>query len=153
MLTLTTHSPEETLRLGERLGRRLQAGDVILLRGELGAGKSVLARGMARGLGVQGPLPSPSFPVLLVHEGASLPLYHMDLYRLHDPDELYAMGLEEFLLGGQGVCLVEWPDRAPEAMPQRALEIALNYGPAENQRQVTFTPRGGFDLSALEDLP
>lgn len=105
-----THSEADTTAFGEALGGALQAGDDVLLSGDLGTGKSVLARGIARALGVSEPMPSPTFTILIPYEGEK-PLYHFDLYRIEDPEEFYAAGLNEFL-GGNGVCVVEWPERA-----------------------------------------
>lgn len=150
-MTITSHSPEHTRRLGEALGKRLYPGDVVLLSGDLGAGKSEMARGIARGLGVEGPLPSPSFPILLVHEGKQYPLFHMDLYRLEGPDEFYAAGLDE-PLGGEGVAVVEWPQRAVEAMPSRHLRIDIDFGAEPEERSLAFTLSGGVPESLLAGL-
>ena len=102
---IETNSAAETRALGERLAKQLKAGDVILLEGELGAGKSELARGVAKGLGVQETVTSPSFTILNVYESGRIPLYHFDWYRLSGADELYDMGLDEYL-GGDGVAVV-----------------------------------------------
>lgn len=153
-MTIASHSSEHTRRLGEALGKRLRPGDVVLLSGDLGAGKSEMARGIARGLGVEGPLPSPSFPILLVHEGTQYPLYHMDLYRLEGPDELYAAGLDE-PLGGDGIAVVEWPQRAEEAMPPRHLRIDIAFGLEPEERSLAFALSGGMPatlLAGLEEL-
>ena len=102
-----TRSEEETMAFASRLSPMLSAGDAVLLEGELGAGKSVLARGIARGMGVEGPMPSPTFTLMIPYEAGGRRLYHFDLYRLEDPDEYYAAGLDEFI-GGDGVAVVEW---------------------------------------------
>lgn len=111
----STSSEKQTLELGMQLGRLLQQPALILLCGELGTGKSVLARGIARGLGVaaQIPITSPTF-TLLNHYPARLDLYHFDLYRLNDPDELLEIGFADFAYGS-GVALVEWPERLGDA--------------------------------------
>ena len=101
-----TNSAAETRKLGERLAGQLKAGDVILLEGELGAGKSELARGVAKGLGVQETVTSPSFTILNVYESGRVPLYHFDWYRLESAGELYELGMDEYL-GGDGIALVE----------------------------------------------
>ena len=106
-LRFETRSEADTFEFGRTLGAQLRPGEALLLSGELGAGKSVLARGAARALGVEGPMPSPSFTILLSYDGR-VRVHHFDLYRLSDPDEFYAAGLDEWL-GGDGVCLVEWP--------------------------------------------
>ena len=101
-----TNSATETRTLGERLAGKLKAGDVILLEGELGAGKSELARGTARGLGVTETVTSPSFTILNVYESGRIPLYHFDWYRLESSEELDELGMDEYQ-GGDGIALVE----------------------------------------------
>ena len=108
VLRLKTRSEDDTFALGRALGAFLRPGDALLLSGDLGTGKSVLARGAARALGVEGPMPSPSFTIMFPYEGC-VPVYHFDLYRLSGPDEFEAAGLSEWF-GGAGVCLVEWPE-------------------------------------------
>ena len=139
---IITHSAEETRTLGKRLAKCLKPGDTVLLRGDLGAGKSELARGIARGLGILGPVPSPSFTILNAYDEGSVPLYHFDWYRISDPEEIAEMGMDE-QLGGDGIALIEWSERAEEYVPQRALIIDLRVADAEI-REITFTPRGGF---------
>lgn len=102
---------DATVALGQRLGERLAAGDVLTLTGDLGAGKSCLARGIARGLGIGGRIPSPTFVIVAEYLQGRLPLHHIDLYRLCDEEELVQLGLDE-VIGGSGVVVVEWPDRA-----------------------------------------
>ena len=117
-----TDSPEATTEFGRALGERLQPGDVILLTGDLGAGKSVLARGLARGLGIAQAMPSPTFTLMQPYQGR-IPFYHFDLYRLDDPDQFYEAGLDEFI-GGDGAAVVEWPDCADLA-PEPRMDISL----------------------------
>ena len=148
---MVSHSALETRQFGERLAAFLAPGDVVLLTGEMGAGKSVLARGIAQGLGVEGAMPSPTFTYLQPYEGR-IKLYHFDLYRLDDADTLYAMGLHEFI-GGDGVALIEWPERCPEALPERHLTIRLEYGPTEEDRAIALEPCGGFpDIKEVDLL-
>ncbi len=130
---IETHSAAETRALGEQLAKELKAGDVVLLEGELGAGKSELARGVAKGLGVTETVTSPSFTILNVYESGRVPLYHFDWYRLEDAEELYEMGLDEYL-GGDGIALVEWPERCPEAAPEHCMKIRIEQA-GENLRQ------------------
>ena len=111
---MRTHSPNETRELAKRLAKELRRGDVLLLWGDLGAGKSEFTRGLAQGLGVTATVTSPSFTILNVYDDGRIPLYHFDWYRLNSVEELYEMGMEEFL-GGDGVAVVEWPSQCPEA--------------------------------------
>ncbi|MBE5780056.1 MAG: tRNA (adenosine(37)-N6)-threonylcarbamoyltransferase complex ATPase subunit type 1 TsaE [Clostridiales bacterium] len=139
-----------TRQLGFRLAQQLLPGDVLILRGDMGAGKSEFTRGIARGLGIEGYLPSPSFTIMQMYETGRLPLYHFDWYRLESEEELYELSMEEYLYGS-GVAVVEWPSMAEEAVPQTHLEITLS--PAgEDQREITLRPVGNFhslDLNLL----
>ena len=150
-MTCLTHSEAETLALAARLSPMLAAGDSVLLSGDLGAGKSVLARGIARGMGVTGAMPSPTFTLMVPYEAGGKKLYHFDLYRLEDPDEYYAAGLDEFV-GGDGVALIEWPEMA-ELEPDHALRITLARGDSDDERRIAFENDGvaGFDPAALTE--
>jgi tRNA threonylcarbamoyladenosine biosynthesis protein TsaE len=122
--TLRSESPEETHRLGVRLGELLQPGDFVGLIGDLGAGKTHLVRGVAEGAQVaRSEVASPTFAIVYPYRGR-IPLYHADLYRIADYDELYATGFLD-LLGGDGAVLVEWLDRVPEAAPREYLRLTL----------------------------
>ena len=132
-----THSAAETRAFGERLAAELRPGDVVLLEGDLGAGKSELARGVARGLGVTETVTSPSFTILNVYESGRVPLYHFDWYRLESAEELFEMGMDEYL-GGDGIALVEWPGRCPEALPEKCLRIAIEQT-GETERRITMS--------------
>lgn len=126
---LISHSPEQTRALGMHLGGLLRAGDVICLHGELGAGKTCLVQGIGRGMGIDEPINSPSFT--LVNEyapaGSRLRLFHIDLYRLERVlPEAAAIGLDEYLFG-DGICVIEWADRAAELMPAQRLTITLRH--------------------------
>ena len=150
-MTYRTHSESDSLAFAARLAPMLSAGDSVLLAGDLGAGKSVLARGIARGMGVTGPMPSPTFTLMIPYEAGGRKLYHFDLYRLSDPDEYYAAGLDEFV-GGDGVALIEWPQMA-ELDPVPSLAIALERADADETRRIIIENHGvaGFDPAALSD--
>ncbi len=150
--SVLTRSAEETRALGAQLAGYLKAGDVLTLSGPLGAGKSELARGIARGLGIAGALPSPTFTILNVYQGSAFPLYHYDWYRVEDPEELVAIGAEE-QLPGDGVTLVEWSEQAPELLPEDRLAVRL-ISLEEEQRLVCLRPLGRFrqDDSWLREL-
>lgn len=146
---MRTHSPAQTREFGEKLAARLRPGDVVVLLGDLGAGKSELTRGIARGLGVTSTVASPSFTILNVYDEGRCPLYHFDWYRLGGADELYEMGLDEYL-GGDGVAVVEWPSRCPEAVPPCRLEVTLT-PVGEDEREIKLTCRGGFHPMEAEE--
>jgi len=130
--------PEDTRQLGERLGALLEAGDVILLSGELGAGKTVFVQGMARGLGYRGAVSSKSF-VLLGEYSGRLKLYHADLYRLDDPQQVQQLALDE--ISADGVLVVEWPERAPGVLPQEHLLVEFDVT-TEKTRTLHFAASG-----------
>ncbi|MEF9879882.1 MAG: tRNA (adenosine(37)-N6)-threonylcarbamoyltransferase complex ATPase subunit type 1 TsaE [Clostridia bacterium] len=137
-----SHSPTETQAIGQRLAEQLQAGDVLLLLGDMGAGKSELTRGIARGLGITGYVTSPTFTILQAHESGRLPLYHFDWYRLSSAEELYELSMDEYLYGS-GVAVIEWPSRAQEAIPESYLQITLT-PTDENTREIEYQSVGGF---------
>lgn len=134
MLTVT-NSASETRALGEQLASGLRPGDTVILEGELGAGKSELARGIARGLGVTETVTSPSFTILNVYESGRCPLYHFDWYRLESEEELYELGMDEYL-GGDGIAVVEWAERCPDAVPEDCIRIRLE-ATGEETRRIT----------------
>lgn len=151
MPVVNTVSTAQTKALGIALSRQLAGGDVVLLQGNLGAGKSELARGIARGLGITGHVPSPSFTILQVYEEGRLPLYHFDWYRIASAEELYELSLDEYLYAG-GVSVIEWPSMARDALPDTHLLINIAIT-GEQDRQFSFEPVGGFhalDYAALE---
>ena len=149
-MTYLTRSEAETMRFASALAGMLDAGDTVLLEGDLGAGKSVMARGVARALGIAGAMPSPSFTILIPYEGTKK-LYHFDLYRLADPDEFYAAGLDEFI-GGDGIALVEWPQMA-ELSIEPSLEMTIRRGNGDDDRFIEINNRGvrGYDEAALSE--
>jgi tRNA threonylcarbamoyladenosine biosynthesis protein TsaE len=135
----TTSTPSQTKRLGQRIGRLLRAGDVVLLSGELGVGKTVLAQGIGSGLGVTDPIKSSSFVIMNEYEGAKLRVYHADLYRLEDPQQVAELALDE--LAQRGVLVVEWPERAPNELPLEHLGVRLSYEGAKS-RHIEIEPHG-----------
>jgi tRNA threonylcarbamoyladenosine biosynthesis protein TsaE len=158
-LTITTTSPEETRVLGERLGRLLGAGDVVLLHGDLGAGKTTLTQGIARGLGWRDYVQSPTFTLVAEHRGA-LPdgtpvcLYHLDLYRLSgDEAELDSFGFDQYLGSTDGVTVIEWPERAGAWLPDAYLLVNLDLaGPSERRISVAAYPSDREGASVLSRL-
>lgn len=144
---MITAGVEETVQAGRALAAQLRAGDVVLLRGDLGAGKTAFSRGVAQGLGVGETVTSPTFMLLNCYEG-HLPLHHFDLYRLADEEEFYAAGLIDYV-GKSAISLIEWPERCEGALPACHLNIEIAYGPNENEREILLTPMGGFREVAL----
>ena len=110
-----TNAPEETEALGEKLGKLLRPGTVLAYLGDLGAGKTAFARGLARGLGCRETVTSPTYTIVNEYLGGRLPLFHFDMYRLTSSDDLWDIGWEDYL-DRQGVCAVEWSENVPEAM-------------------------------------
>jgi len=141
---IETDGSDETRAVGAHLGRWLQAGDVILLHGDLGAGKTTLVQGIAAGLGIEGLVSSPSFVLINEYEIASqvIPgrLFHVDLYRLRDEVDLESIGYTEIISPLESVTIVEWPERAPDLLPADYLLIEFGFG-ATDQRKLRFSLR------------
>jgi tRNA threonylcarbamoyladenosine biosynthesis protein TsaE len=136
---LTTHSPEETQQVGRRIGELARPGDVLLLSGELGAGKTCLTQGIAWGLGIEEYALSPTFVIMREMHGR-LPLYHMDLYRLDHIQETQDLGLDDYFYG-DGVCVVEWAEKAAALMPPEHLAVEISYI-SDTERSLRLKPRG-----------
>lgn len=132
METIISSSPEETREIARDLGRKLTAGDTVTLTGELGAGKTLFSKGIAEGMGIKEEITSPSFSLLEIYE-STIPLYHFDLYRLHSQDELDELQFEEYW-EGDGVSIIEWPDRAGERLPKHRININIEYIDSTNRR-------------------
>jgi tRNA threonylcarbamoyladenosine biosynthesis protein TsaE len=149
-IDLVSHSSLHTERLGERLGRSARPDDVFALWGELGVGKTVLARGVASGLGVDpSDVSSPTFIIFREHGGGRLPLFHVDLYRLEGAN-LSNTGWEECLEAG-GVTVIEWPDRAGDSLPDDRLDVHLEHI-ADTKRRVVISATGPRSARLVEEL-
>lgn len=122
-MRFTSASEQETAGLGEKLGARLRPGDVLAFYGGLGAGKTAFIRGVARGLGVEGRVTSPTFTIVNEYPGR-VPLFHFDMYRLGSSDELFEIGWEDYLTRG-GVCCVEWTENVEDAIPPEAVRVRI----------------------------
>lgn len=184
VLHLMSYNDVQTQQLGMRLGELLRGGELLLLEGQLGMGKTTFTQGLARGMGITDTINSPTFTLLKEYAGRLLPpssessasldiqpstqrgsgeqarrrdlrrthriqrtqgprLYHFDLYRLADPEEMFALGFEDYFSDPSGVCVVEWADRAEGLWPSERLEIRLDALPeSEMERDITFTARG-----------
>ena len=117
MASIISHNPQETFELGRQFATPLRRGDVLALEGDLGAGKTQFAKGLAAGLGVESDVTSPTFTLIHEYPGGRLPLFHIDLYRLEDEDEVLGIGLDEYL-DGDGVTVIEWADKFAALMPK-----------------------------------
>lgn len=122
-MTFVTNTPDETTRLGMRIGSMLRKGDVVALQGTLAAGKTTITKGIALGLGITEDVTSPTFTLISEYYGR-LPLYHMDVYRLDSTEDFVNLGVEE-LLYGNGVCVVEWSEKVMEELPVSSIRIRL----------------------------
>lgn len=145
-LDYISHSPEQTRRLGWRLGQHARGGDLFLLSGSFGAGKTALTQGLAAGLGVTERVTSPSFALVNEHDardasGVALRLYHIDLYRLETEDEVASVGLEDLLDDPDGVCAIEWPDRLGARAVRDHLLIVLE-PVSDTKRRLALSPSG-----------
>ena len=141
-----THSPEETENLGERLAQILTSGTVLAYRGDLGAGKTAFTRGLARGLGCQEQVTSPTYTIVNEYLGGRLPLFHFDMYRLHCADDLFDIGWDDYLERG-GVCAVEWSENVWDAM-ENPITVTIEKVD-ENSRHITIE---GCENHALIDI-
>ncbi|KIR02692.1 ATPase YjeE, predicted to have essential role in cell wall biosynthesis [Lachnospiraceae bacterium TWA4] len=123
-LQFITQNPKETYELGQKLGQLANKGEIYCLEGDLGTGKTVFTQGFAKGLGIEEPVNSPTFTIVQVYEEGRLPLYHFDVYRIGDPEEMYELGYEDYFFG-EGVCLIEWPSLIEELLPKEAFFIHI----------------------------
>jgi tRNA threonylcarbamoyladenosine biosynthesis protein TsaE len=150
MFSVITSSPEQTWRIGEMLGARLGPGDTVCLYGDLGAGKTSFSYGIALGLEVKEQyITSPTFTFVNEYEGR-VPFYHIDLYRLKDPEELENIGFEEYI-DSDGVTVIEWAERAEDELPEERLSVYLNYV-NESSREIGFLAEGERYLKLVEEL-
>ncbi len=132
-----SNSPDETQTFAADMAKRLRAGDVLCLYGDLGAGKTAFVQGLAKGLGIDEPITSPTFTIVNEYEGR-LPLYHFDVYRIADSDEMYEVGFDEYVYG-EGVSVIEWPQLIADILPERRynIEIKKDLEKGENYREIT----------------
>lgn len=119
-----TYNETETFNIGKELGRKAKQGQIFCLNGDLGVGKTVFTKGFASGLEIQEEVNSPTFTIIQVYDEGRLPLYHFDVYRIGDPEEMYEIGFEDYFYG-QGVCLVEWSQLIEELIPEDAVQVQI----------------------------
>lgn len=132
---IITASAEETQSFASRLAKELKPGDVLCLRGGLGAGKTAFTQGLARGLGVSEYVTSPTFTIVNVYESGSMPLYHFDVYRIADSDEMYEIGYDEYIYG-EGVSVIEWPQLIEDILPEERYDVIIEKLDDENGRRI-----------------
>ena len=139
-------SEQDTEALGRALVQRLQPGAVVAFTGDLGAGKTAFVRGMAQGLGIPQRVTSPTFTIVNEYEGGRLPLFHFDMYRLRDTDDLFDIGWEDFPRRG-GICAVEWSENIRDALDEDTLWVDIRRGVTDGQRIITLHGPGldGWD--------
>ena len=139
MRKLILKNEDETRAFGLELGASLRKGDSVALIGDLGTGKTALTKYIAEGLGIQEVITSPTFTIVQEYRQGRLPLYHFDVYRIGDPEEMYELGYEEYFYG-DGVCVIEWADLIEELLPEYTKTIRIEYGKNQEERiyQCTF---------------
>lgn len=138
---MESHSPEETYEIGRMMARAAEPGDVFALEGDLGAGKTVFTKGFARELGVKGAVNSPTFTILQIYDEGKLPLYHFDVYRIEEPEEMEEIGFDDYIYG-EGVCLIEWADQIEDILPEdyTRIRISRDLSKGEDFREIVISP-------------
>lgn len=119
-----TYSAQETFRLGEKFGKKAVPGQIFTLKGDLGTGKTVFTQGFAAGLGIDGPVNSPTFTILQEYDEGRMPFYHFDVYRIGDVEEMEEIGYEDCFFGA-GVCLIEWAELIAELLPKDCIAVSI----------------------------
>ena len=142
-MVIETRSPEETFRLGRKLGEAALPGQVFTLTGGLGTGKTVFTQGFAKGLGIAEPVNSPTFTIVQVYDEGRLPLYHFDVYRIGDVEEMEEVGFEDYVMG-EGVSLIEWAELISEILPEKrtAVRIEKDLEQGFDYRKITIEELG-----------
>lgn len=142
-MEIKTFTPEETYNLGVKIGTQLKSGDIVVLNGDLGAGKTHLTKGIAEGLEVSDYITSPTFTIVNEYSGR-LPLYHFDVYRIEDINEMYEIGFEEYIFG-RGVSIIEWGDMIRELLPEGVIDVRINKL-QEDERKITIDDKGKLSI-------
>jgi len=145
LINIKTLSVEETLELGYRLGNQLKKGDIICLNGDLGAGKTAFTSGIAKAMGIQGYITSPTFTIVNEYN-AAVPLYHFDVYRIVDSDEMYEIGFDEYI-DGNGIIVIEWADSIKNIIPQNQISVRIKKTTEnEDARDITIDFAGDENM-------
>lgn len=151
MFTCMTKSPEQTSALAVAVGKRIREGTVLCMEGELGAGKTLFVQGMAATLGVESEVSSPTFNLMNIYEGIC-PILHFDLYRLETEEQLEDIGFFEYVEDPEGIVVVEWADKFPEALPEEYVTVKLERTSLEEERRITFSAVGERNEEFLKEL-
>ena len=152
MFTCMTSSPEETGHLAELVGQKIREGTVLCLEGDLGAGKTLFVQSLARTLGVEGDVTSPTFNLMNVYEGICR-IYHFDLYRLETEEELDDIGFYEYTEEPEGIVVIEWPNKFPESLPEDYIDVRIRkLSENSNERQIDFSSIGAKNQEFIKEL-
>ena len=141
MEKIITNSEQETIELGKRIAMQLKKGDIICMKGDLGAGKTTLTKSIAKNLGIDEYVTSPTFAIINEYQG-ELPLYHFDVYRIEKPEDMYELGFEDYFYG-EGICIVEWANLIEGLIPQGCIWIEIDYGSNDGERVILID---GIDI-------
>lgn len=141
-LNMESFSAKDTFEFGRMLGEKLTAGTIICLSGDLGTGKTVFTKGLAKGLGITEPVVSPTFTIVQEYKEGRIPLYHFDTYRIDDPEEMYEVGLDDYLFG-DGICVIEWAETIEELLPEGCYRLTIEKVPEKgtDYRKIIFGKR------------
>ncbi|HIZ66290.1 MAG TPA: tRNA (adenosine(37)-N6)-threonylcarbamoyltransferase complex ATPase subunit type 1 TsaE [Candidatus Blautia pullicola] len=146
-MIIETNSAKETFRLGEKLGQQALPGQIYTLNGDLGVGKTVFTQGVARGLGIQEPVNSPTFTIVQEYPEGRLPFYHFDVYRIGDVEEMEEIGYDDYFFG-EGVCLIEWAKLIEEILPEQVISVTIekNLEKGFDYRKIIIEGLDGLEL-------
>lgn len=139
MIIIETINAEETFKLGVKIGEQARPGEIYTLNGDLGVGKTVFTQGVARGLGIEEPVNSPTFTIVQVYEEGKMPFYHFDVYRIGDIEEMEEIGYDDYFFGN-GVCLIEWAELIQELLPKQIISVTIEKNPEKgfDYRKITI---------------
>ena len=139
MKTIETTTPKETFNLGQSIAQKATPGQIYTLNGDLGTGKTVFTQGVAKGLGIEEPVNSPTFTIVQIYESGLLPFYHFDVYRIGDIEEMEEIGYDDYFFG-EGICLIEWAELIEELLPPDVIKITIEKDPSKgfDYRKITI---------------
>ncbi len=145
-MTIESYKAQDTFEIGRQLGEKAKPGQVICLFGDLGTGKTVFAKGFAEGLGIKEPINSPTFTIIQEYEEGRMPLYHFDVYRIEEVEEMYEIGYEDYFYGN-GVCIIEWANIIEEILPLKRTIITIekDLDKGFDYRKITIAQLGGLE--------